>query len=255
MIKKEILITVKAYTNTSKKYVETSCIAGIDVDTLEWVRLYPIPFRDLEKFKKFKKYSIIAVDTFKSNKDSRPESYNIDIDSIRILKDLKTKKGNWDKRKEIVFKTLDNSLCDILENNATNNQSLGVFKPREVNFRITKLSKKEIENKNVDYTQLNFSNPKRDVLETIPYRFKYSFYCANRSNCPGHTHSIIDWEIGECYRSWRYRYKTEDSLKAHIKNRWLDSMFNEKRDTYFYVGNQNRFRDKFMILGVFYSPI
>jgi hypothetical protein len=57
--KKRILITVKAYPNPSKTYGETVCCAGIDIDSLKWIRLYPIPFRDLDSEQQFKKYSII----------------------------------------------------------------------------------------------------------------------------------------------------------------------------------------------------
>lgn len=42
---KKILITVKAYPNPSKTYEETVCVAGIDIDTGKWVRLYPIKYK------------------------------------------------------------------------------------------------------------------------------------------------------------------------------------------------------------------
>jgi hypothetical protein len=58
---KKVLVTVKAYPNPSKKYGETVCVAGIDLGTGKWIRLYPIQYRDLEDEKKFKKYSIIEI--------------------------------------------------------------------------------------------------------------------------------------------------------------------------------------------------
>ncbi len=58
---RRVLITVKAYPEISTKHGETVCVAGIDADAGSWVRLYPIPFRDLEAYRKFKKYSIIEV--------------------------------------------------------------------------------------------------------------------------------------------------------------------------------------------------
>jgi hypothetical protein len=51
---KQILITIKAYPNPSKKYVETVCAAGIDLKQNKWIRLYPVPFRDLELKKSLK---------------------------------------------------------------------------------------------------------------------------------------------------------------------------------------------------------
>lgn len=61
LITKKVLITVKAYPNPSTKYGETVCCAGIDIDTGKWIRLYPIPFRDLDSAKQFSKYTIIEI--------------------------------------------------------------------------------------------------------------------------------------------------------------------------------------------------
>ena len=91
-MKKQILITVKAYPNPSKKYSETVCCAGVDLSNNNLVRLYPIPYRDLDNEKKFKKYSIIEVDCWKATDDKRPESFKLDPDSIKIVKHLDTKK-------------------------------------------------------------------------------------------------------------------------------------------------------------------
>ena len=126
---KSVLITVKAYPNPSKKHGETVCCAGIDMDTLQWIRLYPIPFRDLDQFKKFNKYNIIKVKCYKST-DKRIESYKVDSDTIEILDHLDTSK-NWARRKEFVSPTVSSSFCEILKD-ASQNKSLGAFKPSNV---------------------------------------------------------------------------------------------------------------------------
>jgi len=74
-------------------------------------------------------------------------------------------------------------------------------------------------------------------------------------SCPGHKLLIIDWELGQSYRSWRYRYKSEELLMQKIKEKWLGLMCGDNRDTYFFVGNQKRFKDQFMVLGVFYPKL
>ena len=76
---KEILITVKAYPNPSKKYQETTCVAGVSGG--EWIRLYPINFRGLPPDKAFKKYELIKVKVKKRISDPRPESFIPDSDS------------------------------------------------------------------------------------------------------------------------------------------------------------------------------
>ncbi len=96
--KKRILITVKAYPNPSKKYGETVCCAGVDLNNSQLVRLYPIPFRDLDNDKKFKKYSIIEVDCFLPSDDKRPESFRVNADTINVVDLLDTEKGTWAKQ-------------------------------------------------------------------------------------------------------------------------------------------------------------
>src|SRR4030065_2803535 len=121
---RKILITVKAYPNPSKKYIETVCVAGIDSEKYEWLRLYPIRFRDLEEDKKFKKYNIIEINVFKPSDDNRPESYKVDSDSIKIIDYIKTE-DKWIKRKSIVLPTVSNSMCEIINQNKENRKSLG----------------------------------------------------------------------------------------------------------------------------------
>ena len=109
---KTVLITVKAYPTPSKKYGETVCCAGIEPSTHQWVRLYPIPFRDLDNDKKFKKYSVIRVTCRKAADDRRPESYRVDADSIEILEWWDTK-HKWRCRKSVVLPTLSPSMCAV----------------------------------------------------------------------------------------------------------------------------------------------
>lgn len=111
---KIVLITVKAYPNPSTKYEETVCVAGIDINTGKWIRLYPIPFRDLNDNQKFKKYSIIEIKTNKAESDNRPESYKIDASSIKVLKICTTKNG-WNDRKQFILPAISPSFCDIIQ--------------------------------------------------------------------------------------------------------------------------------------------
>jgi hypothetical protein len=250
---KRVLITVKAYPNPSKKYVETVCCAGIDKDTLQWIRLYPIPFRDLDNSQKFQKYSIIQVRCWKSKEDSRTESYKVDSDSIQKLLFLDTKKDKWQARKDIVLQTVSPSFCDIL-GDTNNNKSLGMFKPCDVQFSWEKAQLEDETKRQAVYAQLSFLDKAKNPIEQIPFDFYYQFKCQNVPNCPGHKLPIVDWEIKQSYRKWRSLYGSEDELLQKIKQRWLNEMCAQEKDVYFYVGNMNRFHDQFMILGVFYPP-
>ena len=247
-----ILITVKAYPNPSRTYGETVCCAGIDVDTFQWLRLYPILFRDLDGSQKFKKYTIIRVRCWKSPDDHRLESYKVDSDSIEKLLWLDPK-DKWEARKKIVLNTASDSFCHILEDTA-NNKSLGIFKPSNVEFSWDKAQLGDETKRKACYTQLSFFDTKKKAIEQIPFAFYYHFKCQNISNCPGHKLPIADWEIGQAYRNWRYKYRPAEKLLQKIKQRWLNLMCAQKNDLYFYVGNMKRFHNQFMILGVFYPP-
>lgn len=251
---KKVLVAVKSYPSPSRRYGETVCAAGVDLNSGKWVRLYPIPFRDLDQNKKFKKYNIIKVQTNRPGRDKRPESYRVNVDSIEILGYLDTKKDKWARRKDIILPTVSNSMCEILEEREKKDKSLGMFKPRNVDFMWKKARPKNQDAREACYAQLSFFNKKKEVIENIPFDFRYRFFCHNEPVCPGHNYSIVDWEIGQAYRDWRWKYKTRDLLLEKIKERWLNRMCSPENDVYFFVGNMKRFRDVFMILGVFYPP-
>jgi hypothetical protein len=252
---KQVLIAVKAYPNPSRKYGETVCVAGVDISTHKWIRLYPIPYRDLDNEKKFAKYSLIEVKVRKATDDTRPESYKVDTGSIKILDQLDPK-NNWGKRKPLILPTVSPSYCAILEESKQNNKSLGMFKPERVQFSFVKAPSKDTEKRESCYAQVDFLNKQQKrAIEDIPFDFRYSFYCGGKADCPGHDLAIIDWEINQSFRRWRSKYKTEAELLEKIKQRWFNSMCSEVHDTYFFVGNMSRFRKIFMVLGTFYPKI
>lgn len=251
---KRVLITVKAYPTPSKKYGETVCVAGIDIDTEQWVRLYPIKYRDLDEDKRFKKYNVIQVRTNKPRDDKRPESNTVDMDSIKIIDYLDAKDG-WVKREKIVLPTVSKSMCEILKESETKDKSLGMFKPKNIDFNCSKATPKSKAAREACYAQPTFFNKQKNAIEDIPFDFRYQFFCNGEPLCPGHNYSIIDWEIGQAYRRWQWEYKKVDLLLEKIKERWLTEICSLNNDVYFFAGNMKRFRDKFMILGVFYPPL
>ena len=251
---KKVLVTVKAYPNPSKKYGETVCCAGIDMDTLQWIRLYPVQYRDLDESQKFKKYTVIEASCWKAPDDHRVESYKIDSISIKLLSHFDTQKDKrWEARKKVVLPTVSSSFCKILADIEAG-KSLGAFKPYDIDFQSKKAQRVDENSREACYAQLSFWNKTKKAIEQIPFDFYYSFKCFGDSACPGHQLPIIDWEIGQAYRDWRYKYKTQEILLQKIREKWLDTICSSQKDVYFYVGNMLRFRDHFMILGVFYPP-
>ena len=189
----------------------------------------------------------------KPSDDRRPESFKVNVESIKILDYLDTK-DKWIRRKKIVLPVEDGSVCGILEKSKMVDKSLGIFKPKDIEFYWQKARPKDQGARKACYAQLSFFNEKKQVIEEIPFDFRYRFSCYNKPLCSGHDYSIIDWEIGQAYRNWRWKYKTQELLLEKIRERWLTLVCSPKNDVYFFVGNMKRFRDNFMVLGVFYPP-
>ena len=80
-----ILIAVKTYPIPSKAYDELVCTAGV-TDTGEFVRLYPINFRDLPWDRQYRKYQWIEVEAKRHvGRDIRKESYRPDCDTLQVV--------------------------------------------------------------------------------------------------------------------------------------------------------------------------
>jgi len=250
---KRILITVKAYPNPSRTYGETVCCAGVELSSGKWIRLYPIPYRDLDDEQKFKKYSVVDLRCGKAPDDNRPESHKVDAGSIRIVESWDTK-DRWGRRKEVVLPTLSASMCQVYRDSEGEGKSLALVKPDSISFSWEKAPAKDHAAREACYAQLSFFDKRKRAIEAIPYTFHYSFKCPRVEGCPGHTMPIIDWELGQSYRNWRWRYRNTKVLLEKIRECWLDKLCSAKNDVYFYVGNMKRFRQTFMILGVFYPP-
>ncbi|MHC4474573.1 MAG: hypothetical protein ACYTEL_02935 [Planctomycetota bacterium] len=247
-----VLITVKAPPNPSKKYQETNCCAGIDLASGQWLRLYPIPFRLLDSDKQFPKYSVISVSCRRPLRDKRPESFQVDQDSIKVLRHIGTQR-KWHERKAVVLPTLSGSFCKILEHGSAK-KSLGIFKPSDIAFEIKKAVPNDEQKRRAAYDQYLLFDKKLRPVEHVPFSFYYRFKCHEFGDCPGHKLMIHDWELMGAYRRWRRRYADQTLLLDKVKEKWMDTLCGPTRDTYFIVGNIWQRPIQFMVLGVFWPP-
>jgi len=158
-ITKKVLITARTYPTPAWKGVEVSCTAGV-TDTGQWIRLFPMPYRFLSSDKRFRKYQWIELSTKKAS-DPRPESYQLNIDSINILSKPLPTSNNWKARKEIIFPLKTASLCYLkAQLDKTGVPTLGIFKPKTIRgFRIERAepnwSSKQLERLNYPFSKLN----------------------------------------------------------------------------------------------------
>ena len=105
---KTLLVTVKTYSTSSAKYIETTCVSGT-IDDGHRIRLHLVNFRSLEDTDKFPRSSRIRVRANKSTRDTRPESYHLDIDSIEQLGVTPTT-NNWEQRRAVIEPLLSRSV-------------------------------------------------------------------------------------------------------------------------------------------------
>src|SRR4051812_45021704 len=98
--KQRVLIVVRKYPVAAHKRGEGSCTAAV-TNAGKWVRLFPVPYRFLQHDQRFTKYQWIEVDTLKARRDSRPESFNLNVETLKIFETISTADG-WRGRKEIL---------------------------------------------------------------------------------------------------------------------------------------------------------
>ena len=253
-----VLITVKTAPQPSEKYGDTVCVAGIRIDggRHEWVRLYPIAFRWLDKDAKFKKYDIVDLEVRRRDQDTRPESYSPTKDSIKVVKHL----ADWKARQSILQDVPRTTTCELRRealkrHDAPSLGMIGVASIDAVRFEPhpgwNEAEQRKIA-KAFDQTRTSLfgSDHMPPVLVTPRFKFGYRYHCMD-SHCPGHTGQLLDWELNELERRIHGDDKT---LKAEVTKRFRDMIFAPTRETSFYMGNfeDPKKRQNFSVLGVHY---
>lgn len=248
----QLVVTVKAYPTASIKYGEVVCVAGIrtDRERPEWIRLYPVDFRDLPLDQQFKKWSEIEIDV-SSSSDARPESRRPDTGSVEVLRVLGTR-DKWADRRSLVEPLLIESMCEARRLQQETGASLAAFRPHEVSDVIVEPEPEDWTPQQLaSLSQLSLFAQDRRTLEKIPWRFKYRYRCGGR--CNGHEQTIIDWEIAQAWRSWRRELGSQGAADA-VRDKWLNELAGSTKDTVFFVGNQHQHPESFLVLGVYWPP-
>lgn len=252
----KVLIWGKTYPELSSKYYETVCTGG----TLEdgrFIRLYPIPFRYLEDDVTFTKYQWVTLNIKKATDDPRPESYKVDVKSIRTGEKLLPGKSGWNSRFDIIFKNkkhIFESVEDLIKMNKDRSTSLGFVKPKsilgiEVDERPESeyndfIKKLEANKKRSKQTEIFGPITVQDLksLQFVSKRFKVHWAC-NNPECKTHHMSILDWEAYELVRRVGIDIAREKLTKI------LDLT---KYDIGFFLGNFRLYQNTFAIGGIWY---
>lgn len=240
-------MAIKAYPTPAEEVGEAVCTAGVDRQG-NWLRVFPVAFRDLPFERRFSKYQWIRG-RFKKSSDPRPESHDLDHDTIVCLETVGTDRGTWVSRRALIEPHIVASVEELQLLAQDGIRTMGYVRPAGVPELI-------IENREADWSAKKaglldqgtlFSKPKAR-LERIPFRFAYRFHCEGTA-CNGHDMTVLDWEMHEAYRSWRQDYG--DAWREKFVEKFGPAFF-EKHDVHFSLGNIARFPQSFCINGLFY---
>lgn len=254
----KILITVKTYPLLSSKHTETVCTAGLREEG-KWIRIYPVPFRMLDKDKRFKKYQWIEADIIKDTRDPRPESYRLTGD-IKPLHCLDTQKA-WEERKKLVLSKVFYNLDTLIHEARDTKQStsLATFKPKRiVSFSVERDT--SLRNRRQKFNVLKKQLPKEQaerLVQVVPFKFYYTFVdqLGKRS-----TLQILDWELYQLCRKLTRKYGARKNKIASILREKYLHQLTKNRDVYLFFGTNKywhirRSSNPFMIVGIFYPPL
>ncbi|MEI8247260.1 MAG: hypothetical protein WCI51_15615 [Lentisphaerota bacterium] len=246
-----VLMTIKTYPSLSQKYGELVCTAGVCNGKL--VRMYPIQFRDLSDYQKFKKFQWIEVSLQKRKKDFRPESYT-PVREIKLCEHISPEKDGWSKRmKELSSLTMHDNMRELI--NITKQPpypSLAMVKPREIiDFKIESCSREWTDAQKAYFQQPDlFKDIGPLTLRKLPYKYSYRFVTKDEQE---RTLMIEDWEIGALY--WNCLNDAdgnEDIANQKVKEKYMAIAGNP--NTFFFVGttlaNHVQAPNPYIIIGV-----
>lgn len=248
-----VVPTVKAYPAMLDNLEEAVCVAGFRTGLLEqpeWVRLFPVTFRELGD-QRFAKWQEITVDVERSPKDRRPESLMPRNDTIQAGRVLKPR-----ERRSLMAAMPTTSMCELIARQASDGTSLGIVRPRRVKKVAIELRDsadvaRQQARVEAAAAQQRLFGPQVTPLEVTPHRFVYHYDC-DAPGCQGHEQGIIDWEVTAAYRSWRHDYP--DDFVERVRRKWFDELCGPTRDTRFFVGNMHQHPQSFLVLGVYAPP-
>ena len=258
--KERILILAKTYPSPSAQYVETSCVAGISQDG-SMRRLYPVPFRMIEEGQQFTKWQWIDVRVEKANKDHRPESHKLYVDTIECRDRIDTKK-EWVLRWEWLDKIPSfDSFVSLDAGRLSDGLSIALLRPKRLlgleitkarNQEWTEEEKEKLMREQMQGDLFSEADAKRQVkeLRKVPFDFHYRYVCDTPEGETEHRHKIVDWEAGALF--WNCRRDHGVDWEAPFRAK-LEGQLGGK-DLMFLMGNQHRFQDQWLIISLVYPP-
>lgn len=224
----KLLITVKTYPIPSAKYDELVCTAGV-TESGDFLRLYPINFRDLPFSQQYKKYQWIRVRAKKhAGRDARKESYRPDCSTLGMIGEpVPANPGNWLQHKYALANGAA-SIEDLAERQAADRTSLGVLRPKNIhNLVITPDAGEWRPGFLQALRQARLWDSRKVTKEPprkVPFKFHYRFDCDDPRCTRGHQMMIEDWEVGASIgRSLTTAHRPTTRPRPFVTSSWNKS--------------------------------
>jgi hypothetical protein len=143
-------------------------------------------------------------------------------------------------------------MAEVLAEQASSGISLAVVETGQIlDLEVTRRDEKELreaqEKAKKEAAQGNlFSLEDRQPLEPNPF-FDFHFVVQYPDESEPRRLKVIDWEINQAY--WQYRSRYPDP-EQRVREHWLNDVCGLGNDPSFLVGNQHRFPDQWLLLGI-----
>ncbi len=232
------LILVKARPHASQTYSETVCCAGVD-ENGDWARLFPVPYRRLNKDQKFSRWDWIDYQWVTPRNDKRRESRHVQEDTIVCSGKLPTK----DKTPFV------NSLIDPdLETATQCDKSLTLCRPSYADFTISRKSQEQFDQETRAYEtaakQGTLFGNELDPIQPCEFSFRYKW--VDSKGVP-HSHECADWETDATFFRFKKMYGEEKALTQ------ITHIFGEKYPSegmVFALGTHSKRPKQWLLVGV-----
>lgn len=267
MARERVLITVKTYPTLSQSHVELVCTAGFREDG-SWVRIYPVPFRLLDRGQQFAKWTWVELPLIRRARDKRPESHSPADRNDIVVQDKVEAGGDWRERREIALKRgrVWTDLTALIENGKRDEVSLATFKParmlgfewqpaEEASWDAAKLAAVEAQLRQRDFFDAEVINEDFRPVRKLPYDFYYRFQDERGRES---RMRILDWEIGALYWNCLEGAGGDEAVALEkVRLRYEAEYF--AKDLHLFLGTtyewHSRAPNPWVIIGVFPPPV
>ncbi len=213
----ECFILVKALPHRSSKYFETVCCAGVGRDA-KWRRQYPVPFRILRDWQKFRRWDWISYKFIKSPDDRRAESQKVVPESLIV--------GGSIKRTERA-RLLNPLIRDSFDEANSRGESLTLLRPMSIQLDSKEKPPEQLASERQRHADLanqaSFLDEQAKPLEPCPLKFRIKWKDERGKE---RNHICDDWETSTAFSRFEREYgraKAIEFLKAKYEDEYFSA--------------------------------